>query len=56
MEIMYIKPDKAEFKAMVRYIAADEVVTIPRKVSRELGIRLGDMVKIRLRKTMEKVS
>jgi len=43
------KTGTTEFKAMVRYIAANEVVTIPKKVSRKIGLKLGDIVKIKIR-------
>ena len=45
--------DTIEFRALVRYIGPQDVFTIPKKVSREIGIKLGDIVKIQIRKTRE---
>ena len=38
------------FKAKVCYLSSSLIVTIPVKVARELGIRLGDRVIIQVRK------
>lgn len=39
------------FEAKIRYLAASKIVTIPIEVTRELGLKLGDGVKVRLQKT-----
>lgn len=51
----YAKPDKAEFMAKIRYSGPNEIVTIPKKVSRELGIKLGDTVIIHIKKTGDEI-
>jgi hypothetical protein len=43
-------PGSREFKARIRYLASSLIVTIPARVAREMGLRLGDMVVIMLRK------
>ncbi len=39
-----------DFEAKVRYLASSLIVTIPAKVAREMGIRLGDRIIVRVRK------
>lgn len=39
------------FEANVRYLASSLIVTIPVKVTRELGIKLGDRVLINIQKS-----
>lgn len=39
--------DPFPFKAKVHYLASNRIVTIPSKVTRELGLNLGDVVIIR---------
>lgn len=39
------------FEANVRYLASSLIVTIPVKVTRELGIKLGDKVLIHIQKS-----
>ena len=51
----YAMPDTAEFTAKIRYSGPNEIVTIPKKVSRELGIKLGDMVIIQIKKTGDEI-
>lgn len=41
------------FEARVRYLSSSLIVTIPVKVARELGIKLGDRVVIQVRKKEE---
>ena len=41
------------FETKVRYLASSLIVTIPVKVARELGIKLGDSVLIQVRKNEE---
>lgn len=38
------------FEAKVRYLASSLIVTIPARVARELGLKLGDRVQIQVRK------
>ena len=38
------------FEARVRYLASSLIVTIPVKVARELGIKLGDRIVIQIQK------
>ncbi len=40
-----------EFKAKVRYLASSQIITIPAKISRELGLRLGDIIHVEIKKT-----
>jgi len=41
------------FEARVRYLSSSLIVTIPVKVARELGLRLGDRVHVRVQKMRE---
>lgn len=51
----FTKPDTAEFMAKIRYSGPNEIVTIPKKISRELGIQLGDVVFIQIKKTGDEI-
>ena len=39
------------FEAKVRYLASSLIITIPIKVARELELKLGDKVQIKIQKT-----
>ncbi|HDI52660.1 MAG TPA: AbrB/MazE/SpoVT family DNA-binding domain-containing protein [Candidatus Bathyarchaeota archaeon] len=39
-----------DFEAKVRYLASSLIVTIPARVAREMGIRLGDRIIVRVMK------
>ena len=39
-----------DFEAKVRYLASSLIITIPARVAREMGIRLGDRILVRVRK------
>lgn len=39
-----------DFEARVRYLASSLIVTIPARIAREMGLKLGDRVLIRVRK------
>jgi len=39
------------FRARVRYLACSQIITIPKKVSRELGLRLGDTIYVEIKRT-----
>ena len=41
------------FEARVHYLSSSLIVTIPVKVARELGLRLGDRVHVRVQKMRE---
>jgi len=38
------------FRARVRYLGASYIVTIPKRVAKELGLELGEEVDIEIRK------
>lgn len=50
MIVKCIKMAAKNFKARVRYSGASYIVTIPKKIARELEIELGDRIDIQIRK------
>lgn len=45
-----VKGEERFFEARVRYVASSQIITIPVRVSRELELKIGDIVKISLEK------
>jgi len=40
------------FKAKIRYLASSHIITIPARVCRDLGLRLGDMVIVEIKRKL----
>jgi hypothetical protein len=46
----FLHDEGQHFEARIRYVASSQIVTIPVKISRELELRIGDIVKITIEK------